>query len=93
MKKILGRQLAFLLALILAVSMLPVMAFANEEAAEQKQITIHVLGDSTTCEYASDQYPKFGVAQAMAKMLNENVTINNRASAGSTSRRTYNNVW
>ena len=55
-----------------------------------KNFTIHVIGDSTSAAYDQTNYPMTGWAQVLGNYFTDNVTINDDAVSGESSRSFYN---
>ena len=53
---------------------------------EQREITINMIGDSTMAEYDSTEYPLTGWGMKLPLFLNKNVTINNFAKSGKSTK-------
>ena len=49
-------------------------------------VTIHLIGDSTMSTYPEDYYPRMGWGQVLDTLFNEQVTVNNRAVSGQSTR-------
>lgn len=80
MTKIWKKNSLLLIAVLLIVS-ISVFSWA------QNTIVIHIIGDSTVCNYAESKYPQTGWGQVLGKFfINGSVTINNKAIGGRSSR-------
>lgn len=49
-------------------------------------LTIHLIGDSTASTYPTSDYPRMGWGQALDTLFNEQVTVNNQAVSGQSTR-------
>ncbi len=49
-------------------------------------VTVHLIGDSTVSSYPTDYYPQMGWGQVLDTFFNEQVTIDNRAVSGQSTR-------
>ena len=49
-------------------------------------VTIHLIGDSTVSTYPANYYPQMGWGQALDTLFNDQVTVNNRAVSGQSTR-------
>lgn len=54
-----------------------------------KNFTIHVIGDSTAASYGSNVYPLTGWAQVLGDYFTDNVTVNDDAISGESSKTFY----
>jgi lysophospholipase L1-like esterase len=82
MKNAIKKRLSLLMAVIFLIGMMPIAALGGGTA----RVRIHLIGDSTVCNYSASQYPRWGWGQALTTVLNGNTTIINKAVSGASSR-------
>ncbi len=61
-------------------------SLAEVTAVSGTPVTIHMLGDSTMTKYTEDRRPQMGWGEAVPQFFNANVTVNNWALGGRSSR-------
>lgn len=70
--------------------LLSVAAFLSLSESGTTSVTIHVIGDSTVCNYAASAYPQTGWGQELAAFFDSSkVKINNVAIGGRSSKTFY----
>ncbi|MFA6836601.1 MAG: GDSL-type esterase/lipase family protein [Fibrobacteraceae bacterium] len=71
-------------------AMLSLAVFAAISSSDTTAVTIHVIGDSTVCTYASSAYPQTGWGQELAVFFDTSkVKVNNVAIGGRSSKTFY----
>ena len=66
------------------------LAFLAFAASDSPKFTIHIMGDSTVCNYDASKYPQTGWGQIIGSFLgNANISINNAAIGGRSSKNFY----
>jgi len=78
-----------LCVILISISLLGAnMVFAQDNTAK-----VFVIGDSTAASYAADRYPLTGWAQVLQMYFSGNITVDNRAQSGASSKSFYNTYW
>lgn len=66
---------------------------ASSRSSSFAPAKILLIGDSTVSTYASGYYPRSGWGQLLGLFFKSNVTVDNRAIGGTSSKSFYNNNW
>ncbi len=67
--------------------------FSTAPAAEENNVTIFIVGDSTAAAYSENRAPMTGWGQCLSEFVTENVRVENRAVCGKSLRSFLGKNW